>query len=348
MLQIDRRILPGLRVKRSLGLPDSKKGRDTAERYDAMLSALVERGRTDLVRGWLALKGPRAKLYLHDLYSAFRVGGALPDATGVGTLREAVDAWLKDADISDVHRERTRELWNTLLADHKGATLADLPKIVRAEQERCALKGYARTFARVRSAAQALVRDTAELGRHSDLWKRISSIPLVKTASKAKRLPPTIEAYATAIAAIESEKVKQTLALLALTGMLPQQDLYKVARGREGNGLRIAGTKNERRDRVIPFLWNTNDVAGGSTVRRYLRDTESGIIPKDGRNVFSQALVRAEIPKARRGLYMGHKPKDMTEHYERAEFEADLAADAAKLRAVLKPIIEAAGITLDD
>ena len=325
------RVLLGARIRKATGLPNTKDGRRTAKSYDDMLDKLIARGRADLVAAWL-----NDRVTLHELHASYRSGGELPASGGMKPLRPLVQLWLDRPAVSASHRRSTDSIWTVMLRDVSvRATLDDLPGILTAERRRCEKLRAARTFAKARAAALALVRDTAGR-RTSPLWNTLADIPLLPV-TRTKRRPPTTEAAFKAAQEL-AQPYRDMWRMMLMTGMGPHEMLHCVWGPADG-GLRIEGTKRAARNRLVPLVTLLPvELRSDQMLAKAIRPF--GLRPYDGRRVYAQVMELAGIPRSRRMAYMGHAAGDVTALYERQEVRKYLAEDAERLRTVLAPIFE--------
>lgn len=103
---------------------------------------------------------------------------------------------------------------------------------------------------------------------------------------------------------------------MATTGMGWRE--YSGRWEREGEGLRIHGTKTGHRDRLIPLVGPITRPTTTIFASRY-HLTAAGVTPYDLRRTFAGLMVEANIPRPRRRAYMGHTADDMTALYEAQE-----------------------------
>jgi len=106
---------------------------------------------------------------------------------------------------------------------------------------------------------------------------------------------------------------------------------------REGDGLRIHGTKTGGRDRLIPLVSLLHPTVGTLARFRLLlrRASDGRVTPYDLRRTFANLMVEAGVPRPRRALYMGHSAEDILALYEWQEVREYLVKDAERIRVVL-------------
>ncbi len=330
-LTIDR-TLYGQRFKRSTGLDNTKEGRRTAKQYDAMVTSLVNLGERKTIDG---LRG--GVLDWPDVYTSFaqwdRAG--IPDPDAMRPLVKAWKAWAPKA--------RTRsggKAAPVTVKDHQralglldvpaGATVADLPPLVAAYRLTCEAAGIGRQFNRVRTSAQAFLRDTFGK-RQSPLWAKVSDVAPRPTGDHEGH-PKT---------PAEARDIREKLGplfgpmwwSLCCSGMNPKeylQDGWQVT----PDALLVHGKKRKGRERRVPRVGAV--VAPQRAYQRFrMALAEQGVEPLDGRRSFTLWMQMAGIPRPRRQLYLGQGRGAVIDDYEMHEVAEMFAADTAKLQAVV-------------
>lgn len=336
-LVVDRRTLVG-RIKLASGTTDPKLHR----RLNTMLRELSDAGRADYLR---AIRDRR--LTLLAAYELYRVHGAakLPSLEQLQGLRAAMTEWIASAECGVAQRVAHRTAMNHLLAGAPpDAQMSDLPRLLQAVRDRLKAKRHHAQFNRVRSSAQAFVRDT--LRRQHPLYADVSGVDELKERKQRRNNPQTpkeLEALATSLS---EPRDRAALWGMALTGMGPAEwfGTWRVVDDERGVRVHIAGTKRESRVRDVPLVWSERftKVARAPrgedvrwSIRRFqdlLRDVTDGAIkPYDLRRTYATWLELAGIPRTRRRLYLGHSVGDVTDLYEFQDTVRYLADDAKRI-----------------
>lgn len=330
-LLIERR-LHGARFRRATGLRDTPTGRATAEKYDAMLSTLLDGGRADIVDALAT-----GALDFADVWPHYRTGAwsRIPSAEHLKPLYAAVEAWLPKAckvngkPLSARHRADIGQAFKMLRGVKADATIADCPTLLREYRERCESRDIGRTFRRVKDAMSAFLRET-QGKRRSLLWaecRDVPDLPYTRDVTLALPIARAWEIYE-ALPPVHAP----VWWALCCSGMMPDElwgNKWKVARA----GLVIGGTKTAFRLRTVPLL-----VTPGVPGRRYqafcraLGKVAPGVTPYVARRTFSLLLEDADIHPTRRRLYMGHRATDPHGMYPEHDVTPHLEADGLKLR----------------
>ncbi len=317
--------IPGCAPIRRASGTDDKKIRRALVR---MVHTLHEQGRDDLVNAIAA-----GRLRPLQVYSQFRFNRLedLPHADELPLLRETWRTWLADLECSDDHRYNTRlyfERWEKRLPET--ATIGDIvPLLATLRNE---MRTRARSFNLGRSNVLAFLRDI--LGHRHKAWLDAADVLELKVRPKRLKHPLTPDQLRELVRKL-GDPYGPMAWTMATTGMGWKE--YSGPWEREGEGLRIRGTKTAGRDRLIPiasllyrptgtiyaFRWHLHKVSDGR------------VTPYDLRRTFAGLMVEAGIPRPRRKSYMGHTAGDITGLYEWQEVREYLLKDAEKLRAHL-------------
>ena len=321
---IDRRF-PGVgRIKRASGTADPK----MHESLNQMLSALWNMGRADLLLGIQA-----GRIHPMIVWAAFRRGALheLPDENSFAQLKEVVETWRRDLDCSAKHRSRLGQVFKAL-AFPLGATLSDLPRLLKAYRFTARAAGHHRSFNLARAGVQGFLRDT--VGKSHTLYGAVTDIRSLRVERREGNPQSPDEAR------VIREALKQHGAswwAMCCTGMMP--DEYWGRKWRVGpNYVRILGTKRDARKRDVPLVCapvvpSTKTSSGFAQALRKV--TGGDVQPYDGRRTFMHWMEEAGITRTRRRMYMGHAVKDVADLYERHELARFLDDDGAKIRAYL-------------
>lgn len=340
------RWLDGKRLRLSTGLLDTRRARATVMKQDAMLSFLLENGRPDVIE---AIRDPKNPLTLAGAYAEYRVGRweKIPSALHAVDLTKAWTAWAKKAKrpkdgkpISDAQREDLKRGLVALQVP-AGASVGQLPALLKQMREKRGEKGEARTFNRVRTNCMAFAR--AHGGqRKNPVWIDIAEVaPLDESVGKRAHNPLSPK-DAAALAVTLGPGCGDDWWSLCLTGMRPSE-FYSNAWAPHwspvtsapspgvGPVVTIDGTKSRAASRVIPRLGGIQPPQ-----RRFqqlslvLRKKELGVTPYDARRSFAHWLEMAGIPDSRCDAYLGHKSQGVRglyrEHSVRDHLEADRKA----------------------
>lgn len=317
--------LPGCEPIRRLSGTKDVKVRDKLIRC---LRACHDQGRDDLVNA--VARGRIKPMQLLNHWSFNRLE-ELPHADELPLFRDAWRQWLdgpKMADRSEEHRDNIRKYFTRL---ERGlghdATLGSVVPVLQSWIH--LFRDHPRTLSLVRSHVQAFLRDT--VGRRHRLWLEVADLQLPRVRPVRRKHPLTPDQLRTLVTKL-GQPYGAMAWTMATTGMGWKE--YCGEWEREGDGLRIRGTKTTGRDRLIPLVSLTHrPVRGLLAFRRKLRPL--GVTPYDLRRTFANLMVEAGIPKPRRQQYMGHTASDMTELYEWSEVKEYLVKDAEKMRAIL-------------
>ena len=321
-LVLDRRFSGVGRIKRASGTTDEK----LYAALNQMLDTLWNMGRADLL---LAIQAGR--LHPMIVWSAFRRGALheLPDEISLTGLGGAVETWRQQFDCSPKHRLSLKQSFKAL-AIPLGATLSDLPRLLKAYRFTARAAGHHRSFNLARAAVQAFFRD--EVGKSHPLYVAATDVRSLRVERREGN-PQSPE---------EARSIRDALKqhgpswwAMCCTGMMP--DEYWGRKWRVGpNYIRILGTKRDARKRDVPLICapvvpTTKTPSGFAQALRKV--TGGDVQPYDGRRTFMHWMEEAGITRTRRRMYIGHAVKDVADLYERHELARFLDDDAAKIRA---------------
>lgn len=320
------------RVIRGVGrikLASGTTHRPTFKLLNDMLTGLHERGRLDL------LSALRDRILTPlQVWDAYRVGELerLPTATMLVPLLPAFKTW-RETSRQSAESGKSRKNAGRHLEKHarKDARVADLPAILLDARRELAAAGHTVAFNRLKSAAQAFVRDT--MGKASPLYRELTGIPRFAEVTTVVRRPQTVAALA-AFAATLDEATRAAVWSMATTGMGPGE--YWGTWERKLGYIHIEGTKRAGRVRDVPDLGRcTPPTIGMHAVEDRLVKANAPFAPYDLRRSFANWLEAARIPRTRRKLYLGHRAGDVTALYELHEIQAFLASDGETLKAYI-------------
>jgi integrase len=306
---------------------------DVVRRINRMLTALYEDGRLDLLRA--IRDGHLTLLEVHAAYQRKELD-ALPTAETVKPLADAMLSWIDGLrvpeDVSAKHKGSLETSRRYLKGERATAPIADLPAVLESLRDTVG-KPHPRSFNLCRAAALAFVRAT--LKRSHPLWLAVAAVEPRKLPPKRQHSPLSPEQMRAWFPAPERDPVDAIAWGMATTGMGAGE--YWGRWSVEGDRIHIQGTKREGRVRDVPLVMAP---AVPSMHRRTFEDKVRDRVPAitvyDLRRTYANWLEAAGIPRTRRKLYMGHSAGDVTALYELHEVRAFLAADAAKIQALLK------------
>ena len=317
--------LPGCDpIRRLSGTHDPK----MRKKLVAMLRSLHEQGRDDLVNG--VARGTLIPLQLYNRWKFSRLE-ELPHADELPRFADVWPKWLAALECGDDHRTACegycRRLAATLAPD------ATLSALVGALKEfRVLQRAHPRTFNYARTVVMSLLRDT--LTRRHRLWLDAADVPELKLRPVRRKHPLTPDALRVLVKAM-GEPWGPMAWTMATTGMGWRE--YAGDWEREGDGLRIHGTKTASRNRLIPLVSLLHPCEGTVYAFRYhlTAASDGRVTPYDLRRTFMTLMVEAGVPRPRRRAYMGHTAEDISALYEYQEVIEYLNKDAERIRAVL-------------
>lgn len=170
-----------------------------------------------------------------------------------------------------------------------------------------------------------------KLGKHSQLYKDISGVDTLESRKQRQNNPQSV-AQIFAITAQLPEGVAGMVWDMCLTGMGFKE---YVGRWEESSDrIFIHGEKTTNRDRQVPAVLPLHRPV--LQYKRFLqlvtKVSKGHVKPYDFRRTYATWLESANIPRARRRLYMGHEAQDMTDLYEETQVDAFLVGDGKALR----------------
>lgn len=311
------------RISRASGTTDPA----TIRALKRMVTRLVEDGRLDLLRDVQAGRLPL--LVLYDAYRRKRLGELAIGGAAAG-LAETWEAWAKQVEVSVPYRQQLGTALRWLKAP-QSAVVQDLPELVR--EARITMAQHPQSFNRLRSCVQAFARDT--LGRTSAAWRGVTDIPpysaqaVRRATTRRPGHPQTVAGLAELCRTVDVD-VGAALWSMATTGMGPGEywGRWTVTTA----GIRVHGTKASGRDRLVPDIGRcVRPRLSRQALEDRLVKAQAGITPYDCRRSFAVWSEAAGIVRARRRLYLGHGPGDVTGLYEQHEIAEFLSADAERL-----------------
>lgn len=286
------------------------------EAMNQMLSTFWSHGRLDV------LEAIRAK-HLHPMkaFSTFQNHGleGFPRGADFSDLA-ALQAWAdKRVGKSANHTQNVQSLIRVFLRSAQpDERLKDLQGILRRYRHTAAHV----IFNRLRAALLAYAHETA--GQSSPLWLAVRDVPPNKYA------PPGGNPF-TPVQLASFGLTQPFLGMawtMCLTGM-GQADYWGKWEA-QIDRVRIPGAKG--RPRIVPRVGTL--VLPGATYKDMLEAFEvTGHRLYDCRNSYAAWCEDANVAPSRIALYMGHKAKNQTQHYQRRKVEPYLRADAKLLSA---------------
>lgn len=317
--------IPGCQPIRRLSGTHDRKMRD---RLTRMVHTLHEQGRDDLVNAIAA--GRLTPLEVYNRFKFQRLD-ELPHADELPRFRATWPKWLADLECSDEHR-RTTELYFKRLEKLVPEDASVGGAVDALKEMRIKLRAHPRSFNLCRSNVMAYLRDT--VGRRHRYWNDAADVPKLKQKAVRAKHPLTPDRLRDLVKAM-GEPCGPMAWTMATTGMGWKE--YLGAWEREGDGLRIHGTKTGGRDRLIPLVSLLHPPVGVLYAFRQALHKASGgtVTPYDLRRTFMTLMVEAGVPRPRRRAYMGHAAEDISALYEFQEVREYLLKDAARIRAFL-------------
>lgn len=315
------------RVFGSLGRIRRASGTDSREvlnDINSILTAMWNAGRMDYL---IAVRDGTIKPLHH--VQLYRQGGiqAIPSAERLPRLESVYD-WIEMYQVGKKYRINLRTTYTALLAIDAGATVGDLPKLLRKLRQ--SRSGW--SFRRDKAAVLAYLSDT--LGRTHELYLKCAEIKLLPPERKRQPVHRTPAEAKKAFDALPVPHRWHAWAL-ALTGMRPDEYFSRKFEVLE-NCVKIDGTKTASSKRLVPLLGTiTTPTTLYRAFQQAMQKHASELQPYDCRHSYSLWLEQAGIEASRVSSYMGHAPRSQTEHYQRHQVEPHLEADSKKLLELL-------------
>jgi integrase len=317
--------IPGCEpIRRLSGTTDPK----VLKRLVAMVHTMHEQGRDDLVNAIA-----RGRLKPLQVYTRFRFTrlDELPHADELPRFADEWPRWIAALECSEDHRTSCG-VWCRRIASLLGtdAPITELPRALKDFRGQSRL--HPRSFNLARTTLMAFLRDV--VGQRHRLWNDVAEIPLLKVKPTRRKHPLTPDQLRDLVKRM-GEPCGPMAWTMATTGMGWRE--YTGEWEREGEGLRIHGTKTQGRDRLIPLVSLLHQPEG--TIYRFrwqlTRASEGSVTPYDLRRTFANLMVEAGIPRPRRMTYMGHGARDILDLYEWSEVKEYLRKDGERMRVVL-------------
>lgn len=304
------------RIRRASGTTH----RATFEAVNLMLSTLWSQGRLDVLRH--LRDGTMHPLEAWDTYRRLGIHGF--SATPRRPLAD-LTIWADQLRASARHRQNVQSAVRVLLRLARDEWLEDLPSLLRRYRR----SARPRMFNVVKAAVQVLLRHN--LGRRDETYLAVADVPVLPyVPAKRQHLSPA------QLGALDLAQPYQAMAwAMATTGMGPSEYWggWSVAEDR----VAIHGTKRASRDRIVPRVGTPAEPATTYRVMLEAWKVAAGGTLYDLRHCYAGWLEDAGIPPARARVYMGHKAKTMTEHYQMRDVEPYLVDDAKRLARYIGP-----------
>ena len=218
-------------------------------------------------------------------------------------------------------------------------SLADLPAAIRAYRAHCERQETFVAFNRARGAIQGYLKDA--FGIHHWLYRDLQEVQTFEeTPPPGKGVAP--EVFKAKMATVP-DPYRRMAWELACTGMGWKEyahDGWEVGKG----FVAIHGQKRKQRERIVPLLIPIQGPTSPSQrTERKLRAAlnEVGLSNYGLRHIYHHWLGEAGINPSRIDYYSGHKPKTMSDHYQRHDVMPYLERDATKLRDLIQPEVGA-------
>jgi integrase len=325
-------------IRRASGTVDSV----MLERLERMCDTLYERGRHDLLEGIAS-----GRLKPLQVYARYRTDELerLPAAEMLPPLLATFKAWAESAEGgSETRRARLKahKRWATIPGAER-MSVGELAILLKQDREGRRIGGKAKSFNDGRAAAMAFVRDT--ISKRHRLHTEVADVPLLKAGKRRRRVALTVPQLHDAVKAF-GPGLGGMAYTMAVTGMGNTEYWGTPWHAVPPTHVVIEGSKREGRDRVVPYVCPlTTPVCAekkfGDTLRalRTAGKIPSAVTVYSLRRTFAVIMANAGVPEARRGIYMGHSAKGMTQFYEMSqEIQDYLAEDSKRMREYLGEI----------
>lgn len=347
-LLIDRAFPAVGRIKRASGARSAKVW---AEIND-MLTDLYygEEPRVDVLADFKRPRtDPRRREFLEVLpFWKKRQMHLLPTGAAVERLAVAFPAWVERRVVGPDWRRAMRTAWLRLaLHVAPDAPVADLPAALRALRRQIA-ESTPTAFNKTRTVALKFSR--AELGKRHPTTQACEDVEPAGAAElraapgRRTRNPLPVVAFAAVADALATDQAREALWSLAATGMRPEEYWREkgIDWGREvapgGAAIRVRGIKSAAAGRLVPDVGRCVEprLSREALKQQLAYRVETGRIAPftlyDARRSFAHWAEMAGIPETRRKVYMGHGPKDLTQHYGWHDVAPYVVEDAGRLR----------------
>lgn len=342
---------------RHLGRVHLASGIKSPATFRAFDDALTVMAADPVGREWIRAMVRREAAPL-DVWGAYRDGKwrQPPNPDTAKALVAAIAQWREDkkGEVSDdTYRVRRELVTRVTAAARSGATIAELPTVLRDLKRR--MKAAPATFNLLRNYARAFVRDT--LGTRHEIYQTIKhdvgpiAIPGHARKKERKRHPLTPAQVLLLASKFSTRKAGggegapghgHVAIGMALTGMHPKE--YFGAWDQAPTYVHVHGTKREGRERMVPKLFPSalwpHPVLKRPTITKHSFErafaaarqaAKLSCTPLDLRRSFANWMESAGLERTRRRIYRGHGPKDIGDLYETREILEHLAEDGARL-----------------
>lgn len=318
------------RIQRSFGTDD----RDTIEGIKTMVKTLEKTGQWKVLEGIQAGKVSLLEVYskwhTQDLKSVLVVEGAMDFET-------TATSWVTNYDnIIETTRDGYKYHFAQLLKIRSKFTVQDAPEVLALYRKQCAKRGTGRLFNMTRNSLRSFFRNTFD--EFHILYAAVVKIRPLKEEATRKEKAWTVADVREVIAKMRPD-VGAMFWTMCLTGVGWKE--YQHGLTIEGNGIRIKGEKmtriDNRRNRLVPFIEPPAPmVIKEKRFRIHLSEASGKRFQiYDARRCFKVWMRDAGVTFENVSLYMGHRPRNMTDRYSNVEMTAFLDADATKFKAYL-------------
>jgi hypothetical protein len=223
---------------------------------------------------------------------------------------------------------------NQLMTLRRGATVADLPDLLRTYRQQCIKKEVGRSFNQTRAVCQSYLRD--QYGRHTPIWMAVSNIKTIKVKDRKTGMARGIGEVLRTVKKMPVHGSE--FWSMCITGM-GSSEYFSAAFDVLKDRVVIHGKKRESRERAVPLV---GTVVKPRATYKYLREELKKVqptwVPYDARRSFAHWCEQAGVPLTRISLYLGHKRggAGITSLYLQHEVHRYLVEDGQRLKAFLK------------
>lgn len=319
------------RIYRATGLTASATNAKTIGRLKAACETLFDQGRLDVLEAVRdGLVHPMTLLEAQRREALSR----LPTAEHLARLEPLMSAWANATPNEHTRTNRLAVLRH--LRRHAGATVGDLPGIVKATM--AAMAATPAQANRIREQAMAFIRDRFSLTH--PLHLALQGLSALETRPVRRRIHLSPADWRESLDKLGP--ARPAWFGLCLTGCNPKEfwGRWEI----QGPGVYIHGTKARDRVRVVPLIAPIeHPTVSRDVLIWWLR--KAGLYPYAARHSFSRWLEDSGIDPWRVRAYMGHRPANQTEEYQRGDMVRYLVPDAARMRELLGFPAEAAQLT---
>lgn len=323
-LIVDRRFKGIGRIKRASGTNDKK----TLKRIEVMLGQLYDSSAhfqilEEIRDGVVSIM----EVYQHWTNNRLE---HLPTTRTLKPVIPTVLDWIDNAHVATPHTKKNYKNQVKRFCDVIGRNppIQEIPKEFKRYKSHCKEQDIGRTFNSCRTVFQAYFNNNFK--KSHTLWQQVSEIGKLKETSKRKAPQLSVVEFQELVEKLPKPHADIARALV-LTGML-----FKEVAGEwwcEEDRVVIKGTKTEGRDRIVPLIQLIHHPtrAIGSFTKQ-LKRIRKDLSSTSFRRTYALWTALAQIPRARKRMYMGHVVQDTTDIYEEHRVEEYLLEDATKLR----------------